>query len=155
MVVGAFQGALAERTNLSAYVIISFLLASFVYPIILAWTWGKGWLYDKGFHDFAGSGIVHLVAGTAALWGAICVGERRSKIRDREGHEVHKVNVNPKSADIQKELNEINPDFSLIAKKAFKNNQGELAGNNNAFIVFGTLLIWASYFFFVGGRTLG
>ncbi len=46
VVVSAFQGSLAERTNLSAYVIISFLLASFVYPIILAWTWGKGWLYD-------------------------------------------------------------------------------------------------------------
>lgn len=40
VVVSAFQGALAERTNLSAYVMISFLLASFVYPIILAWTWG-------------------------------------------------------------------------------------------------------------------
>jgi Amt family ammonium transporter len=122
VVVAAFQGALAERTNLSAYVIISFLLASFVYPIILAWTWGQGWLFDKGFHDFAGSGIVHLVAGTTALWGAICVGERRSKVRVREGHEIHKVNVNPKSAKIQEKLNEINPDFSKIAKKAFRDN---------------------------------
>ena len=101
MVVAAFQGALAERTNLSAYVIVSFLLASFVYPIILAWTWGQGWLFDKGFHDFAGSGVVHLVAGTTALWGAIFVGERRAKIRSREGHEIHKVKVNPKSSDIQ------------------------------------------------------
>jgi len=63
--------------------------------------------------------------------------------------------VNPKSTNIQNKLNEINPDFSKIAKKAFRDNQGELAGNNNAFIVLGTLLIWASYFFFVGGRTLG
>ena len=140
---------------MSAYVIVSFLLASFVYPIILAWTWGQGWLYDKGFHDFAGSGVVHLVAGTTALWGAIFVGERRSKVREREGNQLHRVAVNPKSADIQNKLNEINPDFSEIAKKAFRDNQGELAGNNNAFIVLGTLLIWASYFFFVGGRTLG
>ena len=155
MVVSAFQGALAERTNLSAYVIISFLLASFVYPIILAWTWGRGWLFDKGFHDFAGSGVVHLVAGTTALWGAIFVGERRSKVRARENPNFHKVQVNPKSSEIQHQLNEINPDFSNIAKKAFKNNEGELASNNNAFIVLGTLLIWTSYFFFVGGRTLG
>ena len=155
MVVSAFQGALAERTNLSAYVIISFLLASFVYPIILAWTWGRGWLFDKGFHDFAGSGVVHLVAGTTALWGAIFVGERRSKVRAREGHVLHKIQVNPKSSEIQHQLNEINPDFSNIAKKAFKNNEGELASNNNAFIVLGTLLIWTAYFFFVGGRTLG
>ena len=100
MVVSAFQGSLAERTNLSAYVIISFLLASFVYPIILAWTWGKGWLYDKGFHDFAGSGIIHLVAGTTAFWGAWSVGERRAKIRVREGNEINKNEVNVKSATI-------------------------------------------------------
>ena len=118
----AFQGALAERTNLSAYVIVSFLLASFVYPIILAWTWGQGWLYDKGFHDFAGSGVVHLVAGTAALWGAIFLGERRSKVRSREANEIHRVKVNSNSHDIQHQLNEINPDFSDIAKKAFRNN---------------------------------
>ncbi len=155
MVVSAFQGALAERTNLSVYVMISFLIASFVYPIILAWTWGQGWLYDKGFHDFAGSGVVHLVAGTTAFWGAVCVGERRSKIRHREGHPIHKVHVNPKSTAIQNQLNEVNPDFADIARKAFKNNEGELAANNQAFIVLGTLLIWASYFFFVGGRTLG
>ena len=155
VVVSAFQGALAERTNLSAYVIISFLLASFVYPVILAWTWGDGWLSDKGFHDFSGSGVVHLVAGTTALWGAIFLGERRSKVRAREDHNAHKVQVNPKSPEIQHQLNEINPDFSNIAKKAFKNNEGELASNNNAFIVLGTLLIWTAYFFFVGGRTFG
>ena len=61
VVVSAFQGSLAERTNLSAYVIISFLLAGFVYPIILAWTWGQGWLFDKGFHDFAGSVVTKLI----------------------------------------------------------------------------------------------
>jgi len=155
VVVAAFQGSLAERTNLSAYVIISFLLAAFVYPIILAWTWGEGWLHDKGFHDFAGSGVIHLVAGTAALWGAIFVGERRSTIRIREGREINKVGVNPKNQDIQNQLNEINPDFSGIAKRAFKNNEGENARNNHAFIVIGTLFVWAAYFFFVGGRTLG
>ena len=80
--------------------IISFLLAAFVYPIILAWTWGKGWLYDKGFHDFAGSGIIHLVAGTTAFWGALIVGERRSKIRSRESNEVNRAEVNIKSTAV-------------------------------------------------------
>lgn len=154
VVVSSFQGALAERTNLSAYVIISFLIAAAVYPIIVAWTWGEGWLFEKGFYDFAGSGIVHLVAGTTALWGAICVGERRSKVRVREGREINKVNVNVKSSAIQDQLNEINPDFSSIAKKSFKNSEGELSRNNNTLIVFGTLLIWVSYFFFVGGNAL-
>lgn len=154
MVVSAYQGSLAERTNLSAYVIVSFLLAAFVYPIILAWTWGKGWLYDKGFHDFAGSGIIHLVAGTTALWGAWIVGERRAKIRVRESREINKLEVNVKSTQIQNELNELNSDFSQIAKKHFANSSGELNRNNTTFIVIGTFLIWAAYFFFVGGRTL-
>ena len=116
VVVSAYQGSLAERTNLSAYVIISFLLAAFVYPVILAWTWGKGWLYDKGFHDFAGSGIVHLVAGTTAFWGALIVGERRAKIRSREGNHINQLEVNVKSAALQSQLNEHNCDYSQIAK---------------------------------------
>lgn len=96
-----------------------------------------------------------MVAGTTALWGALFLGERRSKVRTREGNLLHKVKVNPKSSEIQHQLNEINPDFSEIAKKAFRHNEGELAVNNTAFVVLGTLLVWAAYFFFVGGRTLG
>ncbi len=84
MVVSAFQGALAERTQLFAYLVLSAILAGFVYPIILAWIQGGGWLHDKGFHDFAGSGTVHMVAGTAAFWGAWIVGERRAVVRARE-----------------------------------------------------------------------
>ena len=84
VVVAIYQGALAERTQIFGYIIFSALLAGFIYPVILAWTWGKGWLYSKGFHDFAGTGIIHLVGGTAAFWGALIVGERKAKIRARE-----------------------------------------------------------------------
>jgi Amt family ammonium transporter len=153
-VVAGFQGALAERTKLKAYLIVSAILAGFIYPIILAWTWGQGWLYDKGFHDFAGSGVVHLVAGTVALWGAIIVGERRAKIRAREG-QINTPHVDINSHEVQQELDDLNADFSKIAKKHFRGNEGELAYNNNTFIVLGALLIWSSYIFFVGGRTLG
>lgn len=90
---------MAERTQLKAYLIVSTILAGFIYPIILAWTWGQGWLFDKGFHDFAGSGVVHLVAGTVALWGAIIVGERRAKVRAREG-QINVFNVDVTSHEI-------------------------------------------------------
>jgi ammonium transporter, Amt family len=154
VVVSIFQGALAERTQLWAYLIVSALLAGFIYPVILAWTWGQGWLNMKGFHDFAGTGIIHLVGGTVAFWGAVIVGERRAKIRAREDYVIN-IQVDVRNPDIQHELDDLHPDFSKIAKKHFKGNEGELARNNNAFIVLGTLLIWASYIFFVGGRTLG
>ena len=74
--VSIYQGALAERTQLVGYIVITFLLAAVIYPVILAWTWGQGWLYDKGFRDFAGTGIVHLVGGVTGFWGAFVVGER-------------------------------------------------------------------------------
>ena len=133
--------------------VISALLAGFVYPIILSWTWGLGWLNDKGFHDFAGTGVIHLVAGTTAFWGALIVGERRAKVRARE-NQINKVEVDINSRELRRELDDLNPDFSRIARKHFKSNEGELARNNSAFIVFGAILIWASYIFFVGGRTL-
>jgi len=53
--------------------------------MILAWTWGQAWLTQEGFKDFAGSGIIHLIGGVAAFWGALIVGERTSKVRARNG----------------------------------------------------------------------
>jgi len=60
-------------------------LAAVIYPMILAWTWGQAWLTQEGFKDFAGSGIIHLIGGVAAFWGALIVGERTSKVRARNG----------------------------------------------------------------------
>ena len=84
VVVSIYQGALAERTQIWGYLIFTALLAGFIYPIVLAWTWGQGWLAFKGFHDFSGSAIIHLVGGTAGFWGAWIVGERRAKVLARE-----------------------------------------------------------------------
>ncbi|MDR1788456.1 MAG: ammonium transporter, partial [Treponema sp.] len=43
------------------------------------WVWGHGWLDNLGFHDFAGSTVVHSVGGWAALMGAIVLGPRIGK----------------------------------------------------------------------------
>lgn len=73
------SGALAERTKFSAYLIISALLCLVVYPVTGHWTWGGGWLADMGFHDFAGSTVVHMVGGVASLVGAYVLGPRIGK----------------------------------------------------------------------------
>ena len=59
------SGSLAERTHIAAYLVTAAVFSTLVYPISTMWIWGGGWLYDIGYHDFAGSGAVHLLGGTA------------------------------------------------------------------------------------------
>ena len=73
------SGAIAERTKFSAYLIFSVVVTAIIYPISGHWIWGGGWLSDMGFHDFAGSTVVHSVGAWVALAGAIVVGPRLGK----------------------------------------------------------------------------
>jgi Amt family ammonium transporter len=78
------SGSLAERTQLPAYLAFSTIMTGFIYPVVVGWCWGGGWLGDvspegKGFHDFAGTGIVHMVGGTAGFVGAYILGPRYGK----------------------------------------------------------------------------
>ncbi|WP_299579517.1 ammonium transporter [uncultured Sunxiuqinia sp.] len=73
------SGAVAERTEFKAYLIFSVVITIFVYPISGHWTWGGGWLSQLGFHDFAGSSIVHSVGAWLGLAGAAIIGPRIGK----------------------------------------------------------------------------
>jgi Amt family ammonium transporter len=74
------SGAIAERTKFSAYLILSVLMTTVIYPISGHWVWqGDGWLTNLGFIDFAGSTVVHSVGGWAALVAAVLVGPRLGK----------------------------------------------------------------------------
>lgn len=75
------SGAMAERTTLIGYLVYTFLLSGFVYPVVVYWTWGYGWAstWNTGLLDFAGSGIVHMTGGIAALVGAATVGPRKGR----------------------------------------------------------------------------
>jgi Amt family ammonium transporter len=75
------SGAMAERTKFKSYFVYSLVITSLIYPVILAWTWGGGWLAQREFpfSDFAGSTIVHATGGWAALMGALILGPRIGK----------------------------------------------------------------------------
>ena len=73
------SGAMSERTRITAYMAYSFMLSGIVYPLSGHWVWGGGWLAGLGFHDFAGSGVVHMVGGFVGLIGARMVGPRNGK----------------------------------------------------------------------------
>lgn len=76
------SGAVAERIKFDAFLIFSFLLVAISYPITGHWQWDGQWLSEFGFHDFAGSTLVHTVGGWAALVGAAILGPRVGKYRD-------------------------------------------------------------------------
>lgn len=83
------SGAMAERTKFTAYLMYTPFITGLIYPIVTNWVWGNGWLSPFAAHgdplgptgmlDFAGSGVVHLVGGVAALAGVMTIGPRLGK----------------------------------------------------------------------------
>jgi Amt family ammonium transporter len=73
------SGAMAERTKFSSYLMYTVFITGFIYPIVSHWAWGGGFLSELGYVDFAGSGVVHLTGGVAALAGVIAIGPRLGK----------------------------------------------------------------------------
>ena len=80
-------GAMAERWAFKSFIIYGLFISMFVYPLFGNWVWGGGWLSQLGVNfnlghghvDFAGSSVVHMVGGVAALAGAIVLGPRIGK----------------------------------------------------------------------------
>lgn len=122
-VAGITSGSIAERTQFSAYLVFSFFLSGFVYPIVAHWLWStNGWLspnstsllFGSGAIDFAGSGVVHLVGGIAGLWGAVIEGPRVGR-------------------------------FDAFGKSI------PMRGHNATLVVLGTFLLWFGWFGFNPG----
>mgnify|MGYP001391837623 FL=1 len=79
------SGAMAERIKLWPFFLFAAILAGIIYPIVMGWQWGGGWLAELGFSDFAGSTLVHSTGGAAALAGIILLGARAGRF-DSKGN---------------------------------------------------------------------
>jgi ammonium transporter, Amt family len=83
-------GSMAERWNFKSFVVYAFFVGGLLYPLYANWVWGGGWLSQLGKNfglghghvDFAGSSVVHMVGGVAALAGAMVIGPRLGKYKD-------------------------------------------------------------------------
>jgi Amt family ammonium transporter len=70
-------GGFAERTRFAAMLWFSILWLLIVYIPVTHWVWASdGWLFARGFRDFAGGAVVHVNAGIAALVAALVIGNR-------------------------------------------------------------------------------
>jgi Amt family ammonium transporter len=74
--VSIVSGTMAERIKLWPFFTFAAVLSGIIYPIVMGWQWGGGWLAELGFSDFAGSTLVHSTGGAAALAGAMIIGPR-------------------------------------------------------------------------------
>lgn len=124
-------GGLAERVRLSGASIASFLLMAAVFPIPVAWLWGRGWLYgdntinDTGAFDFAGSGVIHLSGGVAALMGAVIVGRRDGRFLKKED-----------------------------CTSPYQANETDFGPNSLMLVAMGTFILWFGWYGFNCGSTL-
>lgn len=93
------SGAMAERTKFSSYLVYTVAITMIVYPVFGGGAWNSlfggrgGWLEGLGFHDFAGSTVVHSIGGWAALAGAIVLGPRIGKYTDNRANAIPGHNI--------------------------------------------------------------
>jgi ammonium transporter, Amt family len=126
------SGSMAERCKLESYFLYTMFISMFVYPVVVHWVWGEGWLSAFGTDpsqflfrgsesnnmiDFAGSGVVHMVGGFSGLMGAAILGPR---------------------------LKRFNKDGVPVP----------IHGHNMVFTVLGTILLWVGWYGFNCGSTL-
>lgn len=121
------SGAIAERTRFEAYILYSFFMSAWVYPLVVHSIWAvNGWasafnvnnlLFGSGAIDYAGSGAVHMVGGMAALCGAIVVGPRIGRFL---------------------------PDGTVV----------QMEGHNTSLFILGVMILWFGWYGFNPGSQL-
>jgi len=127
---GIVSGGLAERAHIVGFCLHSAVMSAFVYPIVVASTWGMGWIAKEfkdpvGFTDFAGAGVVHVTGGFAALAGSLVVRQRSKRF---EGQ-------------------------SIGARMRGDPRGDPFATHSAPLLVLGTLLLWLGWFGLSCGST--
>ena len=96
------SGGIAERARFYPVLLSTFLIVAFIYPFFEGMAWNgnfgvQAWLeaeFGAGFHDFAGSIVVHAVGGWIALAAILVLGARHGRY-DKSGKIKH---VHPPSS---------------------------------------------------------
>ena len=84
------SGGIAERGNFWPMMLANVSIVALIYPLFEGMIWNgnfgfQQWIEDStgsGFHDFAGSVVVHGVGGWLALVAVLFLGSRSGRVRD-------------------------------------------------------------------------
>lgn len=158
VVVAITGGSISERVTLKATAIHTFIMIAFIYPFIVSWTWGGGWLVqDFDYRDFTGSGIVHCTGAYAGLAGLLVIGPRYNKfgnyklvIKDEgkleRAPEAFKSEGPPVITSMQ--------DLNKFRKRVMQDEYEEFGLTNVSYTMFGALILWFQFIFFNAGSSL-
>jgi ammonium transporter, Amt family len=80
--VAIVNGSLLERAKVELYLILVPILAAVIYPVVVGWTWGGGWLHQLGYVDFAGSSVVHLAGAVCTFTASLVLGPRAGRFEN-------------------------------------------------------------------------
>jgi len=161
------SGGLAERAHFTGFCIHSAIMCGFIYPAIVAGTWGRGWFAkgytDPGSTDFAGAGIVHVAGGFAAFAGNLLVCYRPGRWDDPRPPphgELERKGLGP--CDRVRSLGPVArdepaaPDDVSVPREntPILEYTDPFAAHSAPLIVLGTFLTWLGWFGFNCGSTL-
>jgi ammonium transporter, Amt family len=84
------SGGIAERARFAPQLCATALIVAFIYPFFEGMVWNgnfglQAWLtarFGAGFHDFAGSVVVHAMGGWLALAAVLLLGPRNGRYRE-------------------------------------------------------------------------
>ncbi len=162
------SGAMAERTNILAYVLLTLFNCMFTYPIVAHWVWHpEGWLNVLGARDFAGDGPVHILGGLMGLCGTMFLGPRLGRFgykRDvveelvmlEENHETARGSVAEQEAlELRRAYREgdlTQEEKDTLVTRAIQDNPPI---SSPGYVVFGTIVLWVSWYAFNAGSSGG
>ena len=88
-IVNIMSGGVSERAKIVPLTIFTIIMASFIYPLIVNWTWGadmlKDTILDLKMYDLAGSTVIHSAGGWALLAAILVIGARKGRY-SKEGN---------------------------------------------------------------------
>ena len=166
------SGAVAERAELAAYLVYSSIITLLIYPVVVHWVWSPvGWLnmtnsaaVSGGTIDLAGSGVVHLTGGVAALCGAIVIGPRRGRFVMRppaedDGAGTSAPHSNPPQAVTLSRSKPWLRSCCSRLRQVVSCSHGKdivmpMPGHSIVLQALGTFILWMGWFGFNAGSTL-